>query len=86
MNSNQPHWSYTKKNRQSKWRLITYLSCPADTSINDAISKELLSLKYTSVDHLSSLILSEGKGAFLAKTDIKEAYRMVPVYPDDQLL
>ena len=75
-----------KKNQPGKWRLITDLSFPAGTSVNDAISKELSSLKYTSVDHLSSLILSEGKGAFLVKADIKAAYRMVPVHRDDQSL
>ena len=81
-----PIGAIPKKNRPGKWRLITDLSSPAGTSVNDAISKEFSSLKYTSVDHLSSLILSEGKGAFLVKADIKEAYRMVPVHPDDQPL
>ena len=81
-----PIGAIPKKNQPGKWRLITDLSSPAGTSVNDAISKELSSLKYTSVDHLSSLILSEGKGAFLVKADIKAAYRMVPVHPDDQSL
>ena len=54
-------------------------------SVNDAISKEFSSLKYTSVNHLSS-ILSKGKGAYLVKSGIKEAYRMMPVHPDDQPL
>ena len=52
--------------------------------MNDCISAELSSLCYTSVDNLSSTILSVGKGALLVKADIKEAYRMVPVNPDDQ--
>ena len=81
-----PIGAIPKKNQPGKWRLITDLSSPAGTSVNDAISKELSSLKYTSVDHLSSLILSEGKGAFLVKADIKAAYRMMPVHPDDQSL
>jgi len=81
-----PIGAIPKKNCPGKWRLITDLSSPAGKSVNDAISKELSSLKYTSVDHLSSLILSEGRGAFLVKADIKEAYRMVPVHPDDQPL
>ena len=81
-----PIGAIPKKNRPGKWRLITDLSSPAGTSINNAISKELSFLKYTPVDHLSSPILSEGKGAFLVKADIKEAYRMVPVHPDDQPL
>lgn len=75
-----------KKNRPGKWRLITDLSSPPGTSVNDGISKEHSSIRYTSVDHLSSLVVGEGRGALLVKADIKEAYRMVPVHPDDQPL
>ena len=32
------------------------------------------------------MILAEGQGSFMVKADIKEAYRMVPVRPQDQLL
>ena len=75
-----PIGAIPKKNCPGKWRLITDLSSPAGKSVNDAISKELSSLKYTSVDHLSSFILSEGRGAFLVQADIKEDYRMVPIH------
>ena len=54
--------------------------------MNDGISPEWSSLRYTTVDQLSALILQEGKGAFLVKADIKEAYRMIPVHPHDQSL
>ena len=81
-----PIGAIPKKNQPGKWRLITDLSSPAGTSPNDAISKQVSSCKYTSMDHLSSLILSEGKGALLVKADIKKAYRIVPVHLDDQLL
>ena len=43
-------------------------------------------VSYVSVDHISSLVLSAGRGAFLVKADIKEAYRMLPVHPQDQPL
>ena len=62
------------------------LSSPAGASVNDGISPELSSVSYVSVDHLSSLILSAGRGAFIVKADIKEAYRMLPVHPHDQSL
>ena len=55
-------------------------------SVNDGISSELSSLKYPTVDHLSVLILQEGKGTFLVKADLKEAYRMIPIHPYDQPL
>ena len=75
-----------KKNRPGKWRLIVDLSSPRGFSINDGISSDLSTLSYTSVDHLASLVLSHGKGALLVKTDIQEAYRMIPIHPDDQHL
>ena len=62
------------------------LPSPAGASINDGISQELPTVSYVSVDHLSSLVLSAGRGTFLVKVDIKEAYRMLPVHPHDQSL
>ena len=41
---------------------------------------------HVSIDHLSSLVQSAGKGALLIKADIKEAYRVLPIHPDDQAL
>ena len=37
-------------------------------------------------DHLASLVTSVGRGTLLVKADIKEAYRMVPIHPNDQYL
>ena len=62
------------------------MSSPSGHSVNDGISSEWSSVSYPTVDHLSYLVLSQGKGAFLVKADIKEAYRMVPVHPQDQCL
>ena len=45
-----------------------------------------LHVSYPTVDHFSYLVLSQGRGAFLVKTDIKEAYQMVPVHVQDQCL
>ena len=75
-----------KKNKPGKWRLIVDLSSPLDHSINDGISHERSSLSYTSVDHLAALIVSEGRGSFLVKADVKEVYRMVPIHPEVQHL
>jgi len=55
-------------------------------SINNKIWTDWSSLLYTSVDHLAALIVAEGRGAYLVKVDIKEAYRMVPIHPEDQHL
>ena len=81
-----PIGAIPKRNKPGKWRLIVDLSSPAGASVNDGISPDLSSVFYASVDHLSSLVLSAGRGAFLVKADIKEAYRMLPIHPHDQPL
>ena len=81
-----PIGAIPKKNRPGKWRLITDLSSPLGASVNEGISKEHSSITYTSIDHLSSLVVADGRGTLLVKADIKEAYRMVPVHPNDQPL
>ena len=75
-----------KKNKPGKWRMIVDLSSPRGSSINDGISSDVASLQYTSIDDLAALVVSEGKGSYLVKADIQEAYRMVPVHLEDQHL
>ena len=75
-----------KKYKPGKWRLIFNLSAPHSHAVNDAILKELCSFSYVSVDDVVSSILLMGRGTLMAKMDIKEAYRMVPVHPEDRLL
>ena len=72
-----------KKNKPGKWRLIMDLSSPEKSGVSDRISQTLSSLSYVSVDQLSALVLQAGRGAFLTKADIKEAYRMLRVHPQD---
>ena len=54
--------------------MILHLSAPPDRSINDSISKEDFSIHYASMDDATAL----GKGALMAKVDLKSAFRMVP--------
>ena len=75
-----------EKNASGKWRLIVDLSSPENSSVNDGISKELSSLSYMSVDTVAEAAAKLCKGALLAKTDVKSAYRNVPVHPSDRLL
>ena len=69
-----------------KWRLITNLSFPDGASVNDGINCEQCSLSYTSVGKVARAANLLGPGALLAKVDIKAAYRLVPVHPEDRLL
>ena len=67
----------------NKWRLIVDLSSPTGSSVNDGISKELCSLSYVSVDTIAKQIVSLGRGAMIAKMDVRSAYRLIPVHPCD---
>ena len=73
-----------KRNKPNKWRLIVDLSAPEGASVNDAISRELASISYTSIDDAVSMVGALGPGCLLAKLDLKEAYRAIPVHPADQ--
>ena len=75
-----------KKNQQGKWRLITDLSSPQGHSVYDGIDPALCSLSYTSVDDAAAEISAMGRGTLLAKLDIKNAYHIVPVHPEDRPL
>ena len=75
-----------KGHNTGKWRLITDLSFPKDKSVNDGVSSKFCSLEYTSVDKIAATALAYGKGALLAKIDIKAAYRLIPVHPTDRPL
>ena len=75
-----------KKGKPGRWRLIVHLFSPDGGSINDGIDRNLASLKYPTVDHLAMLVWQVGRGAYLVKADVKEAFRNVPIHPDDRWL
>ncbi len=50
------------------------------------IDPALCSLQYTLVDRVARAARLLGPGAFLAKVDVKSAYRLVPVHPEDRPL
>ena len=52
-------------------------------SVKDAIKQERCSLSYTRVENVVVRLLELGPGALMAKLDVKSAYRIVPVHPDD---
>ena len=64
-------------------RLILDLSAPAGFSVNDGIPPEMFSVRYSSFDSAVLLVRDMSKGCFMAKVDIKHAFRLCPVHPDD---
>lgn len=65
------------------WRLITHLSYPSGESVNDGIDDKLCSVSYTSFDTVSQMIFELGCGALMAKRDVKSAFRLLCIHPDD---
>ena len=70
-----------KGHNTGKYRLITDLSHPRGSSVNDGIDPALTSLTYITVDSVMEIVQQLGKGSLLAKMDIESAYRLVPVHP-----
>ena len=64
-------------------RLIMHLSAPAGRSINDGIKNSDFSFQMISVDTVADHVMRTGKGALLCKVDIKHAFRLCPVHPND---
>ena len=59
---------------------------PQGASVNDATDAKLCSLQYTSVNRAANITQWFGPDALLAKVDIRAAYHLIPVHPNDQLL
>ena len=75
-----------KGHNTGRFRLITDLSFPPGSSVNDGIDHDFCSLAYTTVDTVAAQAASLGWGALLAKVDIEAAYRLIPVHPQDRVL
>ena len=73
-----------KAHQVNRWRIIVDLSSPHGQSVNDGVSTELSSIQYSSIDEAVGIILSMGQATQLVKIDLKDAYWMVPVHPEDQ--
>ena len=69
-----------------QWRMIVDLSYPSDRSVNDGIAASLCSMRYSSLDDAIQFITRLGPGTLLTKIDLKSAYRVVPVHPQDRHL
>ncbi|MDY6841666.1 MAG: reverse transcriptase domain-containing protein [Pseudomonadota bacterium] len=72
-----------EKSTPGEFRLIFDLSHPDSDSINGGIPAELSSVQYTSFDAVTSIVRRIGQGAHLVKVDIRSAFRLLPIHPDD---
>ena len=71
------------KKAPGEFCLIHHLSFLEGSSVNEGIPRELSSVHYATIDDAIKKITSLGAGCFLAKTDIKSAFRIIPLHPRD---
>lgn len=71
------------KKTLGEFRMIHHLSYPESESINSYIDPTVCSVKYTSFDEAVKLVQNLGQGCKLFKSDIKSAYRLIPIRPSD---
>ena len=71
------------KRQPGEFRLIHHLSYPKGSSVNDAIPREFASVNYATIDDAILAIKTLGRGCFMSKTDIKSAFRIIPINPKD---
>ena len=68
------------KSTPGKWRLITNLSFPVDGSVPDAKA----SVSYEGITEAISKMVKLGPGTLMAKFDINQAHRLLPVNCEDR--
>jgi len=65
------------------WRIIYHLSAPFAHSINDYIDPLAYSLSYCTMDDAFTILNTLGPGALMSKIDLKNAFCLIPIRPDD---
>ena len=71
------------KKTPGEYRLIHDLSFPKDNSVNSHIPKIFTEVQYELLDDCISIICSLGPNCLIAKADIKDAFRIIPIHPND---
>lgn len=74
------------KRDSADFRIIHDLSYPKDNSVNSNIDPLLASVCYELLDDCMAKILPLGPGALMAKADLQDAFRIIPIHPDDYRL
>lgn len=74
------------KKELNKYRIIHDLSFPPGESVNDSIPAAYKPVSYEGIRRIVELVAQLGKGTLVAKADIQEAYRILPVHPSQYYL
>ena len=62
---------------------MNHLTAPCDSSINDFIDAKDFCLQYATIDDAIKICHTLGKGALVAKVDLKNAFCLCPVSRED---
>ena len=81
-----PLASVPKRGDPGEIRLIHDLSFPKGDSVNQFIPREYCQVVYELVDDCIEIICEIGVGCMIAKADIMNAFRILPIHPDSYRL
>ena len=71
------------KKAPNEFRFIQHLSYPHENSVNSRIPVDFSSVLYASIQDAIVFVKRLGVGCYLVKTDIKSAFRIIPIHPED---
>ena len=71
------------KKAPNEFRRIQHLSYLHENSVNSGIPVDFSSVLYASIQDAIVFVKRLGVGCYLAKTDIKSAFRIIPIHPGD---
>lgn len=66
-----------------QFRVIHHLSYPENSSVNDFIDPTKCSVTYSSIDEAVEIIQTFGKHTLASKSDVRSAFRLLPISPTD---
>lgn len=74
-------WRLVPK-KDGGYRLIHHLSYPLGSSVNAGIPSQFTSVKHATFHDAIAQLHALGSNAWLCKSDIKDAFRLMPLHPD----
>lgn len=69
------------KSTPGKFRLIHDLSFSASDSVNSHTPDEEAKVQYDTIYSVIELVKKFGQGCLMAKTDLEDAFRVIPIHP-----
>ena len=75
-----------EKKEKGSYRMIHHLSYPEGSSVNDQIDPEWSSVSYANIGDAIDLVINLCPKTFMAKTDVKSAFRTIPLHPSTRHL